>query len=133
MHVEQHDVDAVVPEQLLGELDRRRFEHSVSLELEVDAAEHSQAVVVVDDKHGGSGGPHLAASACSAEASLAMPEVAPPRHCLQCRLKAVPALPVRPLLRGASAEPRRPVDRETETNVTAVRSRCETGRREWAA
>ena len=53
-----NDVDAVVPEQLLGELDRRRFEHSVSLELEIDAAEHSQAVVVVDDKHGVSVSPH---------------------------------------------------------------------------
>src|SRR5438128_5420583 len=80
MHVEEHDVDALATEQLLGGLDRRRFEHAASLELEIDAAQQSQAVVVVDDKHGVSGSPHVAASHCSAEASLSMPMKWSRRH-----------------------------------------------------
>src|SRR5512133_879266 len=112
MHVEEHDVDALVPEKLLGELDRRRFEHAVSLELEVDTAEHSQAVVVVDDKHRVSGSPH-GRSHCSAEPSL---------------WSGRADTAARPLNRAGSSTPKR-----TETNVSAVRSRCETCRREWAA
>jgi len=70
MHVEQHDIDALGTEQILRTLDRGRFEHPVTLELEIDAAKHSQAVVVIDDEHGVSHFPHVAGSHCSAKIAL---------------------------------------------------------------
>src|SRR4029077_941265 len=77
--VEQDDVDVLVMEQLLCRLRCWRFQHAIALELQIDAAEHAQTVIVVHDEHGVSGSPHL-------------PEA-----------------------------------------TVALRSRCETGRREWAA
>ena len=49
--VEEDDVDRLVAEQLLGGLDRGCLEDAIALELEVDAAEHPQAFVVVDDEN----------------------------------------------------------------------------------
>src|SRR5262249_33117532 len=70
---------------------------------EIDAAQHSQAVVVVDDQNGVSHSPHVAF------VTLA------PRHC-------------GPRLRSETH-----ADRCTETNVSAVRSSRGTGRRGRAA
>ena len=83
MYIEEHYVDAFAAEQLFGDLDSRRFEHAVALELEVDATQHSQAVVVVDDKHGVSGSPH-GRRHCSAEAALAMPMKRSRRQGIAC-------------------------------------------------
>jgi hypothetical protein len=73
MDVEQDDVDGFPSKELFGALDRRRLEHSITLELEIDAAQHSQAGVVVDNEHGVSRFPHVAGNHCTAESSPAMP------------------------------------------------------------
>jgi hypothetical protein len=97
MDVEENDVDVLAAEQLLCTLDRRRLEHAISLELEIHTAQHSQAVVVVDDEHGVSDSPHVATATIAtvpwrshpdwnggerfgSEASLVMP-IKRPRGC----------------------------------------------------
>src|ERR1043166_7861565 len=43
MHVEEDHVDGLRTKQVLSNLDRRRLENAVALELEVHSAEHPQA------------------------------------------------------------------------------------------
>ena len=52
MQVEQHDVDRLLEHERRRRDRSARLEHAVALELEVDAAEHPQRRVVLDDEHG---------------------------------------------------------------------------------
>ena len=59
VEVEQDDVGLLTADELLGAGQRLRLEHAIVLELEVDAAEHAQRGIVLDDEHRRAGrGPH---------------------------------------------------------------------------
>ncbi len=51
MHVEEHDIDGVGPQEVARDVHRPGLEHAVALELEVHPAEQPKRGLVVDDEN----------------------------------------------------------------------------------
>jgi hypothetical protein len=58
VQVQKDYVDSVGSQEILSDVDRRRLEHAVVLQLEVDPAQHPQSRIILNHKHRCRTSPH---------------------------------------------------------------------------